>query len=119
MRKLIVILGLLLLAVTLSAQVAKTPSVVDMTKANGSVFNTAELDMVEGKLYLSEFGQRRFPYVLTDIQPSLNLAIRQRYCIATKDMYGNVTNFSVTIYGKVIEKLSQLEGDYSLFTISK
>ena len=77
------------------------------------------IDFVEGKVYLSEFGQRSYPYAITDIQPSLNIAIRQRYCIATKDMYGNVTNFSVTIYGKVIEKLSQLEGDYKLFTISK
>ncbi len=120
MKKGIIILTLLALAVTLSAQVAKTPSSVNMSQANGSVFNTAVLDMVEGKLYLSAHGQRSYPYVITDIQPNLNVIVRQRYCITTKDMWGNVTNFSITIYGKVIEKLSELDATATpLFTISK
>lgn len=119
MRKLIIAAGLLLLAVTLSAQKAQTPSAVNMTESNGSLFNTAKLDMIEGKLYLSEFGQREYPYSIYDMQPILNTSIRQSYHVTTKDVYGNITNFKLVIYGKVIERLSQVEGKYSLFTISK
>ncbi len=106
-------------ATTISAQVAQTPSTVNMSLSNGSTFNTAKIDMIEGTLSISEFGAHKVKYPIVDMSPSFDPSVRQKYFVTVKDNKERI-DFTITILGKVIEKLSQLDENYEpLFTISK
>lgn len=113
---------LIFMSMSAYSQVAFTPSVVNMSKSNGYLFNSAKLDMISGNVYLSEFGKREFRFQIIDMYPSfvMDKVNLLKYSVSTKDENGMYKNFEIYIKGRVIEQLSQLDGNYNnLFTISK